>query len=287
MPSYLHELLLLLFRNSSTLAPELLQRLQVVVPEYDGGRVESADLPDIKPAAYHADLVWLLLRESQPVLGMVEIQLGVDEDKKYSWPAYVANLRARARCPVCLLVVTVENSVARWANRRIELGGGSRIVPCVVGPSTVPPITDQGAADRHVELAVLSAQAHGKDADTYLAARIASAAIVASASVDSERSRMYLDFILRSLSDGAKHMLKTMSLATFEYQSDFALECIAKGRLEGRQEGRAQIILRQLALRFGSLTNSIEARIHAMDAEQLDCLAGRVVTATTLDEALS
>ena len=63
-----------------------------------------------------------------------------------------------------------------------------------------------------------------------------------------------------------------MNLATYEYQSDFALECIA---------------LRQLVLRFGGLTESIEARIYAMDAEQLDCLAGRVVTAATLDEALS
>ena len=284
MPSYLHELLLLLFRNSSKLAPELLQRLQVAVPEHNESRVESADLPDIKPAAYHADLVWLLLRNSQPVLGIVvEIQLGVDEDKKYTWPAYVANLRARARCPVCLLVVTVENSVARWADRRIELGGGSRIVPCVIGPSTIPPITDQGDADKHVELAVLSAQAHGKDADAQLAARIASAAIVASASVDLERSQMYLELILQSLSDGAKCVMKTLSLATFEYRSDFALECIAKGRLEGR----AEVILRQLVLRFGGLTSSIEARIRAMDAEQLDCLADRVVTATTLDDVFS
>lgn len=129
---------------------------------------------------------------------------------------------------------------------------------------------------------MLSAQAHGKDADAHLAARIASAAILASASVDLERSQMYLDFILRSLSDGAKRAMKTLTLATYEYQSDFALECIAKGQLEGR----AKVILRQLVLRFGGLTSSIEARIRAMDAEQLDCLTDRVVTATTLEDVL-
>lgn len=76
--------------------------------------------------------------------------------------------------------------------------------------------------------------------------------------------------------------MKTLTLATYEYQSDFALECIAKGQLEGR----AKVILRQLVLRFGGLTSSIEARIRAMDAEQLDCLTDRVVTATTLEDVL-
>ena len=49
----------------------------------------------------------------------------------YAWPAYVANLPARHRCPVCLLVVTVEESVARWAGRCIELGPGTRCCPWV------------------------------------------------------------------------------------------------------------------------------------------------------------
>lgn len=206
----------------------------------------------------------------------------MDEDKKYSWPAYIANLRARARCPVCLLVVTTENSVARWANRRIDLGGGSRIVPCVIGPSTIPQITDQGGADEHVELAVLSAQAHGRDMDANLAARIASAAIVASASVGQQRSQMYLDLILQSLSDKATRRLKMLTLATYEYRSEFALECIAKGRVEGR----AHILLKQLVLRFGPLDESVEARIRAMDGEQLDRLADHVITAKTIDDAL-
>jgi hypothetical protein len=44
------------------------------------------------------------MRESQKMLGViVEIQLGRDEDKPYTRPAYIANLRARHRCPACLL----------------------------------------------------------------------------------------------------------------------------------------------------------------------------------------
>jgi len=53
---------------------------------------------------------------------IVEIQLRRDDDKHYSWPAYVANLHARHCCPICLLVITVEQAISRWAEKTIELG---------------------------------------------------------------------------------------------------------------------------------------------------------------------
>ena len=81
--------------------------------------------------------------------------MSVDEDKQYAWPAYVANLRARIRCPVHLLVITLEESVARWARKPIELGGGSRVITWVKGPRDIPLITDQRQAEEHVELAQL------------------------------------------------------------------------------------------------------------------------------------
>src|SRR5882757_9025237 len=135
MPSYLHELLLLLFRNRSGSAADLLRELDVQLPEYDEVREESSDLSNLQPAEYRADLVLFLSRASQKVLGViVEVQLARDEDKPYAWPAYIANLRARHRCPVCLLVITIEEAVARWAQRSIELGPGACCKPWVIGP---------------------------------------------------------------------------------------------------------------------------------------------------------
>jgi len=123
MPSNLHEWLLELFRNRSDSAPELLRKLDVALPEYDQVRVESPDVNNLKSVEYRADLVLFLSRGSQHVLGIiVEVQLRRDERKCYAWPAYVANLRARHRCPVCLLVITAEESVARWAAKAIEIG---------------------------------------------------------------------------------------------------------------------------------------------------------------------
>lgn len=64
MPSQLHEALLLLFRNRPALAPELLRdALHVELPAYTETRIESAELTDVQPAEYRADLVVLPLGE--------------------------------------------------------------------------------------------------------------------------------------------------------------------------------------------------------------------------------
>jgi hypothetical protein len=228
----------------------------------------------------------------------VEVQLGCDDDKRYAWPAYVANLRARHRCPTCLLIVTVKEAVARWAERPIELGPGNWCTPWVVGPSNTPAVTELRHAEENVELAVLSAIEHGQSEDIPLAARIASAAIVASAGLDGERSRLYLDSILLSLSQTARgavlEAMKTskniyMTSLGYEYQSDYVRNLVAqeeKYRLEGKAEGRIEIVLKQLALRFGPLTEAAQARVRGAQEAELDAIAERLLAAQTLEAAV-
>jgi hypothetical protein len=288
MSSYLHELLILLFRNRSTSAAELLRGLDVDLPEYDGVCLESSDLGNVRPAEYRADLVLFLMRGSHKVLGVIlEVQLACDEDKPYAWPAYIANLRARHRCPVCLLVIAVETTVALWAGRPIDLGPGTRCNPWVVGPSNTPPISDLQAAHENVELAVLSAIENGQSTDIALAARTISAAIVASADVDAERCRLYLDLLMTVLSKRAPRVLKAaMNSLGYEYQSDFARHYIAEGKAEGRVEGRVEIIIQQLTARFGALSQAVQAQIRSAEDAQLHALAERLLAAQTLEEAL-
>jgi hypothetical protein len=296
MSSYLHELLVLLFRNRSGLAADLLREIDVQLPEYDEVRFESSDLSNLRPAEYRADLVLFLVRATHQVLGIiVEVQLACDQDKPYVWPVYVANLRARHRCPVCLLVITTENTVAHWAGRSIELGPGTRCRPWVVGPSNTPVITELQDAQENVELAVLSAIEHGQSADTALAARIASAAIMASAAIDAERSRLYLDLVLISLPKNILGVLEaTMNSLGYEYQSDFARRYVEQGRaegriegrIEGRADGRVELVLKQLAVRFGPLNEAVRTYVHNMQDTQLDALAERILTAQTLEETL-
>jgi hypothetical protein len=249
---------------------------------YTDVRIDSAELTEIQPAEYRADLVVLLL-EGIPVLGIVvEAQLSPDERKRFVWPVYAVNLRARLEAPVCVLVVTADEATARWAARSIDLGGGNRFTPLVLSPSGVPEVTDETLAQSDPELAVLSAMAHGHDADYGKAARIAIAAQLASLGVDAERSRLYFDLVRASLSEAARKELKAMDPAKYEYQSDFAKRYVAQGKLHGR----AELVTRQLTLRFGSLPSDAQARIAAASIEELDAIGERLLTAQTLEEAL-
>ncbi|MBX3695756.1 MAG: DUF4351 domain-containing protein, partial [Steroidobacteraceae bacterium] len=147
-------------------------------------------------------------------------------------------------------------------------------------------ITEEAQARSAPELAVLSAMAHGRDADIGKAARIAAAAQAASARLDDDRSRLYFDLVLASLSEAARKELQAMDPAKYEYQSEFARRYVAQGKAEGKAEGRAELVARQLTLRFGPLGDGARARISAASIEDLDAIGERLLTAQTLQEAL-
>ncbi|MET0496742.1 MAG: DUF4351 domain-containing protein [Steroidobacteraceae bacterium] len=283
MPSPLHESLLLLFRNRPALAPELLRdALQLKLPQYSDVRIESAELTDVQPAEYRADMVVLLLRR-RPVLGIiVEVQLSRNERKRFVWPAYVANLRARFECPVCLLVVTSKESVARWAAKPIDMGSGYLFVPWVLRPAGVPVIRDPAQARADPELALLSAIAHGRSADSDWAASIASIANTAIEGLDDERWKLYFDLLMTSLSEAARRKLQAMDPAKYQFQSKFARRYVARGRLEGR----AELVIRLLTVRFGSVPGEARTRVERASIMELDEIGERLLTALTIDEAL-
>lgn len=283
MPSRLHESLLLLFRNRPTLAPELLRdTLLAELPRYTDARVDSAELTDVQPAEYRADLVVLLL-DDQPVFGIVvEVQLSRDEDKRFAWPVYVVNLRARLRCPVCMLVVAADESVARWASQPVTLGGDSCFKPWVLGPEGVPEIQDEEQANADPELAVLSAMAHGHDSDVAKVARIAGVAQSVSLRLDANRARLYVDLVFHSLSEAARRALRNMNPAKYEYQSDFARHYVAVGR----GEGRATLVTRLLSIRFGDLSQDVKDKLTAASIPELDAIGERLLAAATLAEAI-
>ena len=89
MPSLMHEALVALFRNRPLLAPEVLQEaLDVELPPFTEATIGAANLTEVTPTEYRADLV-VLLRDGEPVLAIVvEVQLDRDSDKRYVWPAW-------------------------------------------------------------------------------------------------------------------------------------------------------------------------------------------------------
>ena len=108
------------------------------------------------PSELRADLVVVLEDDAgMPVMGIiVEVQLRKDRDQLFVWPLVQAALRARLRCPCCVLVVTPSPVVARWAERLVSTGQpGVSFRPRVLGPARLPRDVTAEAARDNTELA--------------------------------------------------------------------------------------------------------------------------------------
>lgn len=289
MPSQQHEVLLELFRNRPQLAPELMRSvLDVALPEYTDVKIDCADLTEIQPTEYRADLVLSLSNDESTFGIIVEVQLSRDDRKRFVWPAYVANLRARSRCPVCLLVVCADSAVANWAAKPVHLGCKNIFAPRVLDPDAVPWVVDEADAAKAPELAVLSALAHGYDPDATKAAQIAAVAQGVSMRLDEDRSQLYFDLVLNSVSEAArKVLLKSMPSFKYEYQSDFVKGFVAQGRAEGLAQGRVVLVTRLLTARFGPLSAEAKQKVESSSIEELDAIADRLLAAATLQDALA
>ncbi|MGH3614289.1 MAG: hypothetical protein ACRDRK_17210 [Pseudonocardia sp.] len=286
MPSGLHEALVEMFRYRPSLAAELLgDALGMDLPAYQQVRVESGELTDLAPTEYRADVVVVLSAAESAVLAVVvEAQLGRDRDKRWSWPVYLATLRARLRCPTVLLVVCVEAATAAWCATPIELGHpGWALSPLVLGPDRVPVVTDVDEAGRVPELAVLSAMAHGSHPDRD---KVLHALLGALAAVDQERATLYSDVVLAALPVAARRYLEAlMTTRTYEYQSDFVRRYVFQGRAEGRAEGKAVAVLTILDARGIDVPEDARTRITGcFDLDQLDTWVRRAVTANSIHD---
>jgi hypothetical protein len=277
-----HECLVDLFKNRPSLAAEILvEVLRIALPAYSEARVVSIDLTETQPAEYRADIVVLLLNDGKPVrVIIVEVQLKKDDDKRYTWPAYLTVSRDQHRCQADLLVVAPDPVVAAWCAEPIELGvPGFVLHPPVLRPAAIPVVTDPAEAARRPELGVLSAMAHG---DTEQGATIASAVLPAVQGLDDERARFYYDLVYNSLNDAARRALETM-MKGYEYQSDFAKKYVA----EGRAEEAVRAVLTALRVRGIAVPEATRERILAeKDPERLERWHERAILAASLAEVL-
>jgi hypothetical protein len=279
MPSHVHEALVELFRARPGLAVELLAGL-VALPEHGRASLESGDLTELAPTEYRADAVVVLRGPGDRALWalVVEAQLRRDPDKRWSWPAYVATLRARLRCPVTLLVVCPDRSVAAWCAVPIELGGpGTALGQVVIGPDRIPVIVDGGKAAAAPELAVLGAIAHGSTDFAVLDALLGAFDVL-----DEDRAALYCDIVLDALPAAARdHLEALVTTGTHEYRSDFARGYFAQGKAEGKAEG----ILTVLRVRGVDVPEDVRATITGCtDLDRLDSWMQRAATAATAQD---
>jgi hypothetical protein len=292
MPSTLHEALVLLFRESPRLAPMLLARALGIelLPEDADIQVTSAEFAALDPPEYRADVVLRVPDDSDDKdrdkatreVFIVEVQLDPDQLKHFTWPQYVTAARTRFRCPATLVVVAVDERVARWCAQPITLDrAGNAFRPVVIGPAAIPVVTDAEQAQTWPELAVLSVIAHGHEPGSEA---IGAAALAACDRLDSPQANLYADLIYTNLNEIARAALESlMQQHNYTYQSDFARKYVA----EGVKEGYRELLRKLLQQRFGELPADVIARLEEADADTLDAWGGRVLTASSLADVFS
>lgn len=276
MVSLLHEGVLKLVRDRPAFAAEMLgELLGVEVPRFTHARVTDVTLNELAPIEYRADTVVLFTRK-KPVFGaIIEAQLEPDRDKRLTWPVYATVARACHRCPFVVIVVSPDPATARWAARPIELGGGNRYWPLVVGPDGIPSVTDRRRARREPQLAMLSVMAHGRG-EVATAAAIGSAALRAITPFPKEQRLLYSLLIEASLSEAARKAIE-MDPSPPMYFNDAQRRNyergIAKGKAEGIAKGKAEGIAKGKA--EGIAKGKAEGRAEGEAAALLKILTRR------------
>lgn len=264
------------------------QIFRVAIPRHSKAMVAESNLTKIVPTELRADLVVVLFSGKRPVFAIVvEVQRQEDEDKARAWPLYVTELSVRHGCPVALLVVTASATVAAWASRPVFLGPSLTCHPFVLGPEEIPQIRSEVEASRAPHLSFLSVLAHGRSAPD--AKQIAVAAVGALRGLDDKTGAVYYDWILRSVRRGLqKELIAMVQSGKYDFLSDYAKQYVAKGRAEGKAqgkaEGKAEMLLAFLRHRRFAITASVEAKVRAAPARDLERWLFRAANAKTLDE---
>lgn len=216
MPSLEHAALVEMFRSHPELIPLLLREVfGVDVPAYERLAVSESVVDQLTPTEFRADLVVDFFdgTSKRPRMsGVLEVQLRIDDDKLYSWPADLILSRSRRRCETFVLVVAPDPTVAAWARKPIRLGPGNDLRVFVLGPAEIPTITDHEVAARHPELAVLSALAHGNEPEHGIP--VIRVMLGALTTLDSKGAGVYLHLVMKALAGPMRRALQEELMLT-------------------------------------------------------------------------
>ena len=279
MPSRKHEMVVEMIRQRPALAADLLQCVRSgLVPPFHEATLESGDLSEHVPAAYHADALVTLHGDRGEFAVIVEFQRKPDQRKHLSWPAYLATARARLKCPVMLLVICPKGGVARWARRPIALGHpGLVLTPLVLGPEEVPVLTTADVDNVAPELTVVSALVHGAGPD---GEKVLSALLDGARKVGPEQANVYIDEVFAVLPQTARELLEAlMETKNREYKSEFARRYFS----EGEARGEAKAVLAVLSARGIEVPEQDRVRIsECTDLPQLESWVRLAATARSI-----
>lgn len=251
VPSVRHEAIIELLREHPQLVVELigLDAIELHAPPVDFAVGESSfsQLTEV-----HADLVLTVQAADggQRVL-IVEVQLSERPEKPGSWVVYQAGAYRRFKCPAYVVVVTLDPAVARWAAGPF-FTGQTELRPIVLGPPTIPAITDPAVARENPELTLLSGLAHAQQS---IAEEIGAALWHGLNHPQSGTPHKYWDLLLHSINEVARRSLK-MRFSNYLPQSDWGKRWYSEGHQAGELAGRRHAERTALAYSLRVLLNA-------------------------------
>jgi hypothetical protein len=265
VPTLEHNGLIEMFRANPPLAAHFLTLLfGLNVPKHATTRVADTNFDQLIPIEFRADLVLELLDKNKKVVFAIVLEAQRDKNlrKKYSWPVYLTVARAERECPTVVLVLAIDAEVAAWASEKIDLGVGRCVFePFVLGPTTVPVVTESVIADKEVELAVLSAMAHGNGPQGLL---VVQTALVALERLDNEHAAVYFQIIWDVLREPMQRALEALVMERHTEGKvqfpPFAQRIFERGIHEGKLDG----------IREGKLDGIREGKLDGIREGKLD-----------------
>ncbi|MFI6543252.1 hypothetical protein ACIBO9_08395 [Streptomyces prunicolor] len=247
----------------------------------------TPDATEIRPLERRVDTVL----KFEPAMGesfllAIESQTKKDPDKAKSWAYYVAHLSAKYDMPVLLVAVCRDRSTAKWAAGPFECAVGpwpTQITrPFVLGPGTVPVITDESTVTQQPALAVLSAIVHSDDRRVPAILETLARGLL---SFDPDTTAYWFEVTEVGLENtpAKEKWRELMSNVITHFPGHGTL--FEEKYLEGKTEDRASLILRVLEKHGIDVPDDIRERITSCtDLDTLTLWFDRSLTASTAED---
>lgn len=298
MPSPLHEALKYLFELDEGF---LLDLLPVAGFPVEGLAVEGALPTSVSVPELAADAcIRLRHADGSAWIVVLEIQLKIDDSKRWTWPVYESEAARRGQAPATVLVLTLDERVEAWAKAAESIRpSGSRFVPLVVGPCLLAQIGQLHGATEHPALALVTSLARPTDPEAAVRALDALDGLTA-------RGELYFDLLTVTLAGAARAALENLMMQRFKPQGDFAKKYWQEGLEQGLEQGlekgleqglekgleqgreaMAGALLASLAARGLSIPPETAARISRADLPTLKEWLQRSFAAATVEDVFS
>jgi hypothetical protein len=260
MPSLEHEAPLEVIRQQPDVVADLLRRVlpQFPLPARVTGALGSADMSQVAPAQYFADMVVVLSDQqtNKPVLAVVIEPQGRDrKTKKVSWPVYLTTAIKANKVPRAILVVICWDPREAARCRRVISTGhpGFDLYPIVVDPRTFPSWEDAGPY-----LTILAGAAKAIDLGTPSGRDAILAAIEQTGASHADTAA--LTTIILGVADAAARRELEALMASPKFRSTFVDGLLQQGEEKGLEKGREE----------GAVNSKIEDLIKVIKARGLE-----------------